>query len=72
MIDTKTCRTLCAVDEIFDAVNPVVSGQARRFLHNTHAKHGRRQPDADWLMLHSPRTFGEHTLHEVLSTLPLR
>jgi len=70
LVDVRTGQILWAVDKIFDAEQPKVLKQARRyhfggpwFAHDS---------SNDQQVENSPRQFGQYTITQVLSTLPNR
>ena len=70
LVDTQTGRILWAVDQVFDAGQPAVLGQA-------HLYHGGGQwvfqdSESNWQVGNSPRLFGQYALAQSLSTLPSR
>jgi len=72
LVDTRSHRTLWAVDELFDAADPAVTSAARRYFRNAQPAPGRSAATADWVLVNSPRAFGQYAVAEVLNTLPAR
>jgi hypothetical protein len=67
LVTQNKAEVLWAVDEIFDAGEPLVSNSARRYEHE-HQKGG---PSTDSpMILASPQRFGHYTVYALLGTLP--
>lgn len=70
LVDAAEPRVLWAIDEVFDARDPMVAAAARR--------HAQANPDTagalsdDRAVLQSPRRFGRYTASAVVATLPGR
>ena len=71
LVDARSQQTLWASDEVFDAAERAIQEDARRHERQGTKTWSSRKP-SDWLVLHSPRRFGQFTLATVLATLPRR
>lgn len=70
LVDARTRQTLWAVDEVFDAGQERVRAAARQYG-SAELRPGEGAWD-DWLLLNSPRRFGQYAAAETLSNLPGR
>ncbi len=70
LVDAGPSPILWSVDEFFDAGNPQVVNAARRYCQQE-ARDTRNLSDS-FLILGSPRRFGQYTASAVLATLPGR
>jgi hypothetical protein len=71
LVDCRSQQTLWATDEVFDAAQREVQDEARHFGQKESWLMPWHKAD-DWLVLRSPRRFGQFTLVTVLATLPRR
>ena len=70
LVQAKPRDILWAADEIFDAGNEEVANAARHYsAEQIHVEAPLSDPDS---ILGSPSRFGQYSLHELLSLLPLR
>jgi len=71
LVDARSQQTLWASDEVFDASHGDIQHGARRY-ERQEARATSERPSSDWLVLNSPRRFGQFTLATLLATLPRR
>jgi hypothetical protein len=68
LVDARTGATLWAADEMFDAGQPAVLAGARRFqLAELRSTSG--SPE-QWLILNSPRQFGQYAAASLVASIP--
>jgi hypothetical protein len=70
LVDVRTRQILWAVDEVFDAEQPEVLGQARLF--HAAGQWLLHDPENDWRVANSPRQFGQYAIAKSLAFLPNR
>jgi hypothetical protein len=70
LVDARSCNTLWATDEIFDAGQPGVVSGARHYQRAEHLD--LPGMPGEWAILNSPRQFGQYAAASLLATLPQR
>jgi hypothetical protein len=70
LVDARTRQTLWAADEVFDAGEPAVHAGAS-YYESDELRIPRHKPE-NWLVLNSPRQFGQYSAAQLLATLPTR
>lgn len=71
LVDVHTTQIIWAVDEVFDAGEPVIAQSAMQWFRNNYQPGLDRHIESDAVLV-SPRRFNAYALNSLFSTLPAR